>query len=137
MRLLHNMSAPPRSHVVVAPGIQPQKSRFLWTTDWLPKDGSSFLVRLCREAGLGAPADPIQRLVEETEALLVRIHAPAAAVLSSGTSTRPCADRLLALAVLSRSSDRLFLRARTPRFDHASLARSIAISDPAFFQEQP
>lgn len=132
MNLLHNMSAPPRSTIVVAPGIHRPRMIVLAAHDWLPHDGSGFLARLCEAAGLGVPADPMTRLVDVTAELLVGIDAPAAAVLQIGGDARPCSDRLLTLAILSRASDRLFLRARTPRFDHTSLARTVSIPTVTF-----
>lgn len=133
MNLIHNMSAPTKSSVVVARGIHLDRIQVFSAAAWLPENGPDYLSSLCAIAGLGTPEDPLARLTEATRELLATIAAPAAAILVPAVRARPTADRLLTLAVLSRSSERLFLLSRTPRFTLGDLQRTIALTDAAFF----
>lgn len=141
---LHNYGAPARSQVVVAAGIERPPIVIVMARHWLPTCGRPFLRSLCQSVGLLAIDDLERQLSVATEAALTRACAPAAAVVAAhnvgaeffraplegsdeldvierglgGTLMR---DRLLAVAILSRSSGRLFLRARSPRFDEHAM----------------
>lgn len=139
--LVHNFGGPPRSRILLAAGVVPPQLETLSTVDWLPRPGRFFADSLCEALGLVEVADPHAALVQATEAALERAKAPAAAVAHprqiTGTEDRfpqpldveladfaPPAqvlDRALVVAVLSRTSGSLFLRARSPRMDEPSL----------------
>jgi hypothetical protein len=101
----------------------------------LPQEGPGFLGRLFEKLQIDpGSADPEEVLAERTAAVLHEVEAPAAAVCLRGGSAVPGHDPLLAVALLSRCSDQLFLRRRRPRFDHRSLSRIIRIMDAGLFE---
>lgn len=139
--LVHNFGGPSRPRILLAAGVVPPQLETLSTVDWLPRPGRFFADSLCEALGLVEVADPHPALAQATEAALERAKAPAAAVAhprqSMGTGgpnlgsfdgapewVPPPAvvlDRALVVAVLSRTSGSLFLRARSPRLDEPSL----------------
>lgn len=146
---LHNYGAPTRSQVVVAAGIVAQPLVVVMARPWLPKAGERFLASLCQSVGLLGDDDLERQLTVATNAALTRACAPAAAVvvphnvaaeffralvegnddpaateLALGASLLN--DRLLAVGILARTSGKLFLRSRSPRFDPTSLAEARA-----------
>ncbi|GDX83191.1 hypothetical protein LBMAG42_50020 [Deltaproteobacteria bacterium] len=146
---LHNYGAPTRSQVVIAAGIERPPLVIVMARHWLPTSGLPFLRSLCQSVGLLATDDLERQLLVATEAALTRANAPAAAVVAShnvgaeffrapmegsgeldvierglgGTLMR---DRLLAVAILARTSGKLFLRARSPRFDEDAMGAARA-----------
>ncbi len=146
---LHNYGSPPSSHVVVAAGVVPQPLVVVMARQWLPTGGERFLTTLCQLAGLIADDDLERQLTVATDAALERACAPAAAVvvphhvaaeffrtLVEGTDDPAeteralgaslLQDRLLVVGILSRTSGKLFLRSRSPRFDAESMGAARA-----------
>ena len=144
MRHLLNMSQPPRTRVVAAPHRSEARGWRLDLGDRLPDDGPDWHQRLCAAFGVDVEAwagDPPEGGVDDAETraeraltrctadLLLRRGVPAAVPLWEGRGRAPCGDPLLALAVLSRASGRVFLARRTPRFDRERLARTRVASE--------
>ncbi len=144
MRHLLNMSQPPRTRVVAAPHRAEARGLRLDLADRLPEDGPDWHQRLCAAFGVDVEAwageapedgkdDPEAKakraLTRLTADVLARRGAPAAAPLWEGRGRVACDDPLLALAVLSRASGRVFLARRTPRFERERLARTRVASE--------
>lgn len=144
--LLYNYGASSRSTVRVAAGVEPMRLELFSTAVWLPRPERPFLEGLCEALGIDGGNNPELALYLAAEAALERAAAPAAAVAHppvrdvpgnpasgglvgpdpAGPPPEPVIDRALVLAVLSRSSGSLFLRARSPRMDAASLGAARA-----------
>ena len=83
-RLLHNMSAPRRSAVIVGGRWTQRPAREVSAAAWLPEGGSRFLRALCERVGLTPPSTEDEAealLARETAALLTARAAPAAALV--------------------------------------------------------
>ena len=131
--LLHNMSVPPKTTIKIAPGRQAAAFEVaLGTETWdeLRELGPrrSMVIRLATVMRPHArfTAQKAARFLEwQTDWALNQAKSPAAAVLLPGYPIRWTAELelRLVLAILSRCSGRMFLRARTPRYDETTLSR--------------
>lgn len=135
--LLHNMSAPPRTQIVLAPGrkkprfvsVRVPAETFARAAEIRP--GPEFVCRLAEQLGLGRAGTrqgAEDLLQHATEQALEQHGVASAAVCSIGPSQpheREYLDPLLALAIVSRCAGTLFLRARTPRFDSRHVREAV------------
>ncbi len=83
---------------------------------------------LCWDLGMERPAterEAQELLTRRTEALLRWLKPPAAVATVPWGDGTACPHALLTVAVLSRSSRRIFFRHRRPAFDEARLCRSL------------
>lgn len=134
-----NMSAPPRSRVRVGSGIEHRSGVYFDLTGAdVPSDLGADAGVLAAFVGVEAGEDAEAALERATIEVLESAKAPAAAVgvVAAPESvhrvlTAPCPNRLLAVAVLSRTSGNLFLRARSPRFSPSTLRRAVLFLDDA------
>jgi hypothetical protein len=133
-QLLHNMSAPPKSTLHVAPGRTRRQTAVAALGDLLPKDGPDFPARLAARLGLGdglESTEALNRLEEATARALDAHQVPVAAVVVLPTRDGPRLPALLSVALLSRCSGRLMLRERSPLFTHERLANArVGFVDP-------
>ncbi len=137
--LVFNMSAPPRSHVRVGSGIESRNGAYFDLTGAdVPADLGDDVLALAAFVGVDPGSDAEAALERATERVLEAVNAPiaAVAVVAAPDSVHrvlapPCPDRLLAVAVLSRTSGHLFLRGRSPRFIPSRLRRAVLFLDDA------
>lgn len=132
MSLIHNMSQPPRTAVVIAPhraGPRTELVLSLGAQDW-----NAAFARLTEQAQEeGATGDLAQWSAERLQGLgcpevgLVR---------DEGRPVHEAVDPVLALAVLARCTGSLFLLRRQPRWDPPSIGqkRGLTVLDPALVQ---
>ena len=121
LRLLHNMSTMPTEVVLIRPAIiTGGRTRFVLPAE-LAK--SNELLR----AALG-----VEDLRETIETETARLGLRGCALVSGPRDgeTLPPARLLLALVVLSKSSNRIFLAAKTPLLDEETLSRELVSADP-------
>ena len=123
--VLHNMSAPPRSKLVIAPH---RRGKVLLTVCLPPlsKDWQTELLRWCGTNSL-----------EETKLLaeqrLLHFQPPAAMVLIASSAPQ-VDDPLLSVAILSRCVGHLFLHRREMELSFQRLSQSVTIADRPFIQ---
>jgi hypothetical protein len=131
---LHNMSQPPRSTVVIAPGRQIAGAlRFCCPLreedrDRLPQRIAKLLLR----GGPDAHAPDFTERVGRTSAtLLESLGLPqVASCWESLPGAAVVDDPALCIAVVSRCSANLFLRRRLPRLDWERLSSPVCLIDP-------
>lgn len=127
------MGPPERLRYLVAEGCAAGPSLDLDGNEWLPRAQERFLVRLCRAVGLGAPSGEDaarERLERCTAELLATLRMPAALLVRPGCALGGTPDRLLTIALLSRSSERVFLARRTPDLRREVLSRRLRVAVP-------
>lgn len=129
MNRLHNMSAPPRSRVRVAPGFVGASTMLLSCDGWLPPEGDAFAQALLRVLGQ-PPADDAGAALRALVDGWLAEHAAPRALLLLPARDAPLVEPLAAVALLSRAAGNCFLRERAPRLDHATLSRRAAVPLP-------
>lgn len=134
--LLHNMSQPPSSRVVIAPNRFARRCYgFTFPEALLYRWGHQPTV-LCRRLGIPwERGHALEAIAAHTEALLDRIDFPAVLPLVEARCI-PTDDLPpdLVLAIVSRCGGRLFLRHRTPRLDNSTLRRTWVCNDPRLLE---
>jgi hypothetical protein len=125
-QLLHNMSAPPVSRVVVAPRYQARpRVGFRLVTRLLRGwrgDPETLLARLSLDAE-ATGGDALAALQLHTDAVLDRLCIPAVVPLVPREGPPLRGHALLHVAFVSRCAGQVFLRRRSPRFDLDALTR--------------
>jgi hypothetical protein len=130
--LIFNMSAPPRSSIAVARGRKRKAALSVDLNFMLPPPGPRFTLALCEKLGLGSVTSitsidqAVSLLSRATEEALDALALPQVLVITIPTKQAAPRDPLLAVALLSRSSGRMFLRTRTPAFTHERLGNTSA-----------
>lgn len=119
--LLHNMSAPPRSQVVVAPN-KTQPDFWQISLDALPPPSSIFEEDLAQRMGFSSP----QMLIEavEKELLLFRTP-PIVLVAKKATQKKLHVNKLLCVGILAKSIGNLYMERRPVRLDPMNLGKTI------------
>ena len=127
--VLQNMSAPPRSKVVIAPHRRKQ-SELECLSFYLPAlKKRSWQEDLLEITGLKSLQE-VQRLAEY---YLVELQPPSVFPIikrKAGQAVHP----LLSVGILSRTVGNLFLQRRKPELIYAHLSRRVTIIDPDFIQ---
>ena len=119
--LLHNMSAPPRSKVIVAPNRKtPKQLRF--RLDGHPEKGSNYEKRLAKKFGFRSVDD----LLQYDEALNEQLDiTPILTTMRFTDNTFQVNSPFINLFVLSRVSGTLFMRRRRPEFSYNRMSKKI------------
>ncbi len=156
-RLLHNMSAPPKSVVsyaglsrasieAVTPDNGGRKSRVaadsvygipaaFWIPDPLRKCGPvKILQQLGEEPGLDAEKELVALIEKRTEELPL----PNACVVVPNKPAHGCpwADPLAALAVITKSSATVWLRSKSPRLSLIGTRQAVSLLVPPTFADR-
>ena len=123
--LLHNMSAPPRSKLVIAPH---RRGNVLLTFCLPPltEDWQKDVLEWC-------DVDNLQELKCFAEQRLLHFHPPAVMSIISFPANK-VDDPLLSVAILSRCVGNLFLHRREMELSRQRLSQSVTISDRRFIQ---
>ena len=126
--LLHNMSAPPRSKIILAPNIQ--ETTFLaFSLDDLPEENADFeenFLRFCQQPSYTALN---QKILEVEKTLQLP---PILTLASPPQKSVPISGLISAIALLVKSSGSLYMQRRKPIFSYPRLSRSVYISHHHF-----
>ena len=125
--VLHNMSAPPKSRLVIAPH---RRSKVLLTFQLPPLTTQGWreeLLALCR-------LDDWETLKGKSDRQMMSFETPAAMSII-GVPADIVDDPLLTIAILSRCIGNLFLLRRQKDLSLERLSQSVTISDKGFIQK--
>ena len=126
--LIHNMSAPPRSKIILAPNIQETTFLAFSLLD-LPAKQMDFPQQFLQFCGLSSYAQLLERLVHVDRTLRL------APILTLGTPTNTSQDvpgLFTSIALLSRSTGSLYMKRRKPHFSYERLSKTIYIPQHHF-----
>ena len=124
--LLHNMSAPPRSKLVIAPH---RRSAVLLTFQ-LSLKKEDWLIELLDQCQV----DSVEELQKQAEKRLFEFNIPSAMSIID-TPASVVDDPLLTVAILSRCVGNLFLLRRKMELSYDRLTKSVTISDRRVIQQ--
>ena len=125
--VLHNMSAPPKSRLVIAPH---RRSAVLLTFQLPPLSEENWKEEILSLCGV----DSWIELKELSDRQLMSFEPPAAMSIID-VPADIADDSLLTIAILSRCIGNLFLLRRQQEFSLERLRQSITISDRRFIQK--
>ena len=121
--LLQNMSAPPRSKIVVAPN-KIQLTYWELSLPQLPEASSNFEEELVKQFGFKTP----QELIGAVHQTLSTYPLPPIAMITSKASeSKVHPDPLLVLGILARSTGNLYMARRPIRLEPILLKKTIFI----------
>ena len=121
--LLHNMSAPPRSKIILAPNIQ--ETTFLsFSLDDLPDENADFAQNFLQFCKHPSYESLTQKLTEVEKTLQL---APILTLASPPSKSIPIEGLFSAVALLVKSTGSLYMQRRKPIFSYTRLSKSIYI----------
>ena len=129
--ILQNMSAPPRSKIVIAPNKESQK---YWkcSLDNLPPASPDFALKIAYSFGFNNPNQLIAMVQERLDTYFLP---PVATVLPKAVEHQTHPDKLLILGILARSTGHLYMSRRPIRLDPLLLRRTVFISARVVMEE--
>jgi hypothetical protein len=130
--LLHNMSAPPRTVIVHKAVALVGRTLLFRLPPGVPSTGAKgLLTRLIRSRWTGGEEAAIAELRERVNECAGRLALPPAVLVTDAAdAAEPVEDLLAIYAVLSKSSDRVYLRDKEPNLARIEPGRRVVLRLP-------
>lgn len=126
--VLHNMSAPPRSQIVIAPNKTPP-AQVLFSLSSIPTKGSYFIDILSHMYGFEGQ--------EELIAADARLHdtlqiTPIMTTMSGTENVVAAENPLFIIYILARTTGTLFMKRRKPDFSYERMSQQVRLPQHGF-----
>lgn len=125
---LHNMSAPPRSQITIAPNKEPTP-QILFALAEIPPKGADYATRLAKWYNFES-----EEALKQADAQLHQSFAmtPIMTTMSSSENVLTSVPPLICIYVLSRTTGTLFMKRRTPDFSYERMSQKIRLPREGF-----